>query len=140
MNSRSSRLLQIVTVVLLLTILGGAGYARLWHLTPPEAGIDYAPDTDEGAYAFSAQLMLQGHWPYRDFFATLPPGGLYLFSAVLGTVLSHLGQPRRVHGVALHVGGIWRGDGAGGLLHWTRVGWTASRLVGGAGSGHGWAS
>jgi hypothetical protein len=88
-NNRSSRLVAIVTTVLLLLILTGAAYARLWHLTPPQVGIHYAPDTDEGAYAFSAQLMLQGNWPYRDFFATLPPAGLYLFSAVLG-IFYHL--------------------------------------------------
>ena len=78
------RLWQIVTVALLLVILAGAMYVRQWQLTPAERGIDYAPDTDEGAYAFSAQLMLQGELPYRDFFATLPPAGLYLFAAVLG--------------------------------------------------------
>jgi len=78
------RLWQIVTVALLLVILAGATYVRLWQLTPTEQGIDYAPDTDEGDYAFSAQLMLQGELPYRDFFATLPPAGLYLFVAVLG--------------------------------------------------------
>lgn len=84
MTDRSRRLSNIITVLLLVAVLGVAAYVRLWHLTPAETGINYAPDTDEGAYAFSAQLMLQGHLPYRDFFATLPPAGLYLFSAVLG--------------------------------------------------------
>lgn len=71
-------------VVLLAAVLAAAAYLRLWELTPPTAGVLYAPDTDEGAYAFSAQLFLQGQLPYRDFFATLPPGGLYLMAAVLG--------------------------------------------------------
>lgn len=73
-----------ISIALLTAILAAAGYLRLWELTPPAAGVLYAPDTDEGAYAFSAQLFLQGQLPYRDFFATLPPGGLYLMAAVLG--------------------------------------------------------
>ena len=73
-----------ISIILLAMILAAAGYVRLWELTPPAAGVLYAPDTDEGAYAFSAQLFLQGQLPYRDFFATLPPGGLYLMAAVLG--------------------------------------------------------
>ncbi len=72
------------SMILLAAILAVGGYLRLWELTPPAAGVLYAPDTDEGAYAFSAQLFLQGQLPYRDFFATLPPAGLYLMAAVLG--------------------------------------------------------
>ncbi|MGQ9517305.1 MAG: ArnT family glycosyltransferase [Anaerolineae bacterium] len=73
-----------IAVVLLLAVLLTAGYVRLWELTPPSAGVLYAPDTDEGTYAFSAQLFLQGQLPYRDFFATMPPGGMYMMAAVLG--------------------------------------------------------
>ncbi|MGC8787268.1 MAG: phospholipid carrier-dependent glycosyltransferase, partial [Anaerolineae bacterium] len=34
----------------------------------------------------TAQLMLQGYLPYRDFFATLPPVGIYLLAGILRLV------------------------------------------------------
>jgi len=78
----SPRLSRALTAVVLLSILAGAAALRLGGLTPAERGLDFAADTDEGAYAFSAQLLLAGELPYRDFFATLPPLALYLFAGV----------------------------------------------------------
>ncbi len=79
----SPRRASALTAVVLAAILLGAAALRLDGLTPAARGLDFAADTDEGAYALSAQLLLQGELPYRDFFATLPPAALYLFAGVL---------------------------------------------------------
>jgi 4-amino-4-deoxy-L-arabinose transferase-like glycosyltransferase len=65
--------------LLLLIALG----LRLYRLAPVDVGLLYAQDADEGVYATTAQLALQGYVPYRDFFTPMPPGAIYLFMAVL---------------------------------------------------------
>jgi 4-amino-4-deoxy-L-arabinose transferase-like glycosyltransferase len=71
------------TVLLLaLIMLLALGY-RLYRLVPLETGLLYAQDADEGVYATTAQLALQGYLPYRDFFTPMPPVAIYLFAIVL---------------------------------------------------------
>lgn len=67
--------------LLALVALGLA--LRLFDLIPPERGLLFAADTDEGIYAASARLALDGFAPYRDYFCSAPPVGLALFMAVL---------------------------------------------------------
>lgn len=82
-----------LTVLLLLLILAlGLGF-RLYRLVPPEIGLLYAQDADEGVYATTAQLTLQGYLPYRDFFTPMPPVAIYLFMAVLRIVYCPWGSP-----------------------------------------------
>ena len=64
---------------MLLTALG----LRLYRLAPVDVGLLYAQDADEGVYATTAQLALQGFMPYRDFFTPMPPAAIYGFMAVL---------------------------------------------------------
>ena len=56
---------------------------RLYRLAPVDVGLLYAQDADEGVYATTAQLALQGFMPYRDFFTPMPPAAIYGFMAVL---------------------------------------------------------
>jgi hypothetical protein len=69
--------------VLLAFVMLVALACRLYRLVPPKAGLLYAQDADEGVYATTAQLMVQGYLPYRDFFTPMPPLAIYLFMAVL---------------------------------------------------------
>jgi len=63
-----------------------AAYLRLHNLFPIERGLQFRQDYDEAVWDSTAQLMLQGYLPYRDFFATLPPVGIYLLAGVLRLV------------------------------------------------------
>lgn len=72
-----------VQTALLLAVLAAGLALRLYNLVPPERGLLFAADADEGIYAASARLALDGYLPYRDFFCSAPPLGLYLFMAVL---------------------------------------------------------
>ena len=67
---------------LLLVVALGLGL-RLWGMAPLERGLLFAADADEGIYAASARLALDGFVPYRDYFCSAPPAGLALFMAVL---------------------------------------------------------
>lgn len=82
-----------LTVLLLLLILALGLGLRLYRLVPPEIGLLYAQDADEGVYATTAQLALQGYLPYRDFFTPMPPVAIYLFMAVLRIVYCPWGSP-----------------------------------------------
>lgn len=73
----------LVTTLFILVVLALATVCRLYRLVPIEAGLSYAQDADEGVYATTAQLMLQGYLPYRDFFTPMPPFAIYIFMAVL---------------------------------------------------------
>ena len=65
------RIVLIAGPLLLLLLLGG--WARLNQLLPPDTGISHWPYDDEGVYAGTSQLWLQGVWPYRDYFFAHPP-------------------------------------------------------------------
>jgi len=73
-------------VLILILIIALAAFLRLHSLLPIERGLQFLQDYDEGVWDSTAQLMLQGYVPYRDFFATLPPAGIYLLAAVLRLV------------------------------------------------------
>lgn len=79
--------------LLLALIMVVALACRLYRLVPPESGLLYAQDADEGVYATTAQLMLQGYLPYRDFFTPMPPLAIYLFMAVLRLFYHPWGSP-----------------------------------------------
>jgi len=81
------------TVWLLILILVLALGCRLYRLVPVEVGLLYAQDADEGVYATTAQLALQGHLPYRDFFTPMPPVAIYLFAIVLRIFYHPWGSP-----------------------------------------------
>jgi hypothetical protein len=74
------------TVLALLLLVALAACLRLAYLLPLERGLQAGQDYDEGVWASTAQLWLQGYLPYRDFFATLPPLGIYLLAGVLRLV------------------------------------------------------
>jgi hypothetical protein len=77
----SERVLASVLILALVLVL--AACLRLYRLLPVERGLQFPQDYDEAVWDSTAQLMLQGYLPYRDFFATLPPVGIYLLAAVL---------------------------------------------------------
>lgn len=79
-------------LLLLLILLLGVG-CRLYRLVPSEIGLLYAQDADEGVYATTAQLALQGYLPYRDFFTPMPPLAIYLFMIVLRIFYHPWGSP-----------------------------------------------
>ena len=82
----SATLRRRLAVFLLLGIIVLAACLRLYNLVPVERGLLALQDYDEAVWDETAQLMLQGYLPYRDFFATLPPFGIYLLAAVLRAV------------------------------------------------------
>ncbi|MGQ9492157.1 MAG: phospholipid carrier-dependent glycosyltransferase [Anaerolineae bacterium] len=67
----------------LALVLVLAACLRLYNLVPLARGLQFPQDYDEAVWDTTAQLMLQGYLPYRDFFATLPPVGIYLLAGVL---------------------------------------------------------
>ena len=75
-----------VTIAMLILVLALAASLRLYCLVPVERGLQFLQDYDEAVWDTTAQLMLQGYTPYRDFFATLPPLAIYLLGAVLRSV------------------------------------------------------
>ncbi len=77
---------RFLPVLILILIIALAAFLRLHNLLPIERGLQFLQDYDEGVWDSTAQLMLQGYVPYRDFFATLPPVGIYLLAAVLRLV------------------------------------------------------
>ncbi len=79
-------------VLALLLVVALAACLRLAYLLPLERGLQAGQDYDEGVWASTAQLWLQGYLPYRDFFATLPPLGIYLLAAVLRLVYEPWGS------------------------------------------------
>lgn len=91
MSLRQSLAVTEIAALLIMLIL--ALSLRLYGLVPPERGLRYAQDADEGAYLTSAQLMLQGYLPYRDFFAVIPPAAIYFFAAVLRLTYAPWGSP-----------------------------------------------
>lgn len=74
------------TMLVLLLLVALAACLRLAYLLPLERGLQAGQDYDEGVWASTAQLWLQGYLPYHDFFATLPPVGIYLLAGVLRLV------------------------------------------------------
>jgi len=77
----------------LVLIVLAALSIRLYRFVPTAIGLQYAQDADEGVYATTAQLALQGYLPYRDFFTPMPPVAIYLSMVILRLVYHPWGQP-----------------------------------------------
>jgi len=90
---RSGKQWEIARWALLISILVLATGLRLHRLWPPETGLLYAPDTDEGVHASNAQLWLQGAWPYANYFMTVPPLTLYLYGGIVRLLFTPWGNP-----------------------------------------------
>jgi len=58
-------------VLALLIVVGGVD--RMVELWPQSYGLTREPYDDEGVYAGTSQLFLQGALPYRDYFFAHPP-------------------------------------------------------------------
>ncbi len=84
--SAAERVRRYGTALVVLLLIALAACLRLAYLLPLERGLQAGQDYDEGVWASTAQLWLQGYLPYRDFFATLPPLGIYLLAGVLRLV------------------------------------------------------
>ena len=85
-QARRRPIQRALPVTILILTLALAAYLRLYCLLPMERGLLFLQDYDEAVWDTTAQLMLQGHTPYADFFATLPPVAIYLLGAVLRLV------------------------------------------------------
>jgi hypothetical protein len=79
----AGRVQGMLPALALCAVLLAALALRLNLLVPPERGLQFAADADEGIYAASARLALDGFVPYRDYFCSAPPVALYLYMAVL---------------------------------------------------------
>jgi len=101
---------------------------------PLERGLLYAQDADEGVYATTAQLALQGYLPYRDFFTPMPPLTIYLFMLVLRLFYHPWGSAvglmaLRYLCVALGLGSVLATFLAASVLAGRRSGLLAAALV-----------
>lgn len=128
------RLPALLTIAVLAAILALAAGLRLENLVPPELGVLYTADADEGIYAASAKLGLDGFLPYRNYLCSAPPVALYLFSAVLARSAAPWGS---VEGfMALRYASVVSGlltilvlYGIGALAGGRWAGWLAALLL-----------
>jgi len=120
---RGNRWSVLLLVLILLLALG----CRLYRLIPLEKGLLYAQDADEGVYATTAQLALQGYLPYRDFFTPLPPVAIYLFAIILRIFYHPWGDPTGL--MALRYASV-----ASGLIT-VLLTYLTGRMIGGRWSG-----
>ena len=91
-TSLSPRLRIIVPVALLLLVALG-GYARMVELWPQSYGISQRPYDDEGVYAGTSQLFLQGILPYRDYFFAHPPVAAVAYAPAMAYHFTEWGSP-----------------------------------------------
>ena len=75
-----------------MLLLVGA-WTRLDQLLPRDYGISHRPYDDEGVYAGSSQLWLQGIWPYRDYFFAHPPLAAIAYAPALAYRYTPWGSP-----------------------------------------------
>ena len=85
------RMLLFAGPLLVLLLLGG--WARLNQLLPPDTGISDRPYDDEGVYAGTSQLWLQGIWPYRDYFFAHPPLAAIAYAPAMAYHYTPWGSP-----------------------------------------------
>ncbi|HUP27614.1 MAG TPA: phospholipid carrier-dependent glycosyltransferase [Chloroflexia bacterium] len=90
-HKSSGRSWQIALVLLLLMIVGG--YVRMVELWPQSYGISQRPYDDEGVYAGSSQLFLQGILPYRDYFFAHPPVAAISYAPAMAFHFTEWGSP-----------------------------------------------
>ncbi len=86
-----SRILLIVGPLVILLLLGG--WARVNQLVPADTGISDRPYDDEGVYAGTSQLWLQGIWPYRDYFFAHPPLAALAYAPAMAYHYTPWGSP-----------------------------------------------
>lgn len=77
--------------VLALLLLGG--YIRMSLLWPQTVGISQLPYDDEGVYAGTSQLFLQGIMPYRDYFFAHPPLAAISYAPAMAYHFTEWGSP-----------------------------------------------
>jgi hypothetical protein len=77
----------------LLILLLIAGYIRMSLLWPQSAGISQLPYDDEGVYAGTSQLFLQGILPYRDYFFAHPPIAAISYAPAMAYHFNEWGSP-----------------------------------------------
>lgn len=120
-----------VVVLLALLVVGGVG--RMVELWPQDYGLSRAPYDDEGVYAGSSQLFLQGIIPYRDYFFAHPPVAAFAYAPAMAYHFTEWGSPTSfmmarylsvfyslitlalLFGIGYKLAGIWGGSIAGGL-------------------------
>ncbi len=85
--------LRIVLPLVLLLLVALGGYARMVELWPQSYGISQRPYDDEGVYAGSSQLFLQGILPYRDYFFAHPPVAAVAYAPAMAYHFTEWGSP-----------------------------------------------
>lgn len=78
---------------MLLTLLLVAGFARMVLLLPQSAGLSEKPYDDEGVYAGTSQLFVQGVMPYRDYFFAHPPLASFTYAPAMLYHYTEWGSP-----------------------------------------------
>ena len=115
----------------ILVIVGG--YGRLSQLWPQDYGLSRAPYDDEGVYAGTSQLILQGIIPYRDYFFAHPPLAAISYAPAMAYHFTAWGSPTSfmmarylsvayslvtllfIFLVGMRLAGLWGGGLAGAL-------------------------
>jgi hypothetical protein len=82
----------LVPALLVLLVLV-AGYARMAELWPQDYGLTQFPYDDEGVYAGTSQLFLQGILPYRDYFFAHPPLAAISYAPAMAYHFTQWGSP-----------------------------------------------
>ena len=82
-----------LTLFILLLLLALGGYARLVELWPQSYGLSQRPYDDEGVYAGTSQLILQGVVPYRDYFFAHPPVAAVAYAPAMAYHFTEWGSP-----------------------------------------------
>ncbi|MEP6775638.1 MAG: hypothetical protein ABJA50_08585 [Chloroflexota bacterium] len=118
-------------VLALLLVIGGVD--RMVELWPQSYGLTREPYDDEGVYAGTSQLFLQGALPYRDYFFAHPPIAAIAYAPAMAYHFTAWGSPTSfmmarylsvfyslvtlafIFGIAYKLAGLWGGALAGGL-------------------------
>jgi hypothetical protein len=132
-DKRSLRLARWLpfAVLALLVLVGGVG--RMVELWPQSYGLSRFPYDDEGVYAGTSQLFLQGILPYRDYFFAHPPMAAIAYAPAMAYHFTEWGSPTSfmmarylsvfyslvtlalLFGIGYRLAGLWGGTLAGGL-------------------------
>lgn len=120
-----------LAILVTLVLIGGIG--RMVELWPQSYGLSRAPYDDEGVYAGTSQLFLQGIIPYRDYFFAHPPIAALAYAPAMAYHFTEWGSPTSfmmarylsvfyslitlalLFGIGYRLAGIWGGSIAGGL-------------------------
>jgi 4-amino-4-deoxy-L-arabinose transferase-like glycosyltransferase len=84
---------KIIHGFIFILLLYFAFVLRAQQMYPLDEAVQFQFDYGEGVYITSAQMMLQGWQPYRDFLFVQPPGALVLVSAILQLHFIPWGDP-----------------------------------------------